>query len=521
MTKIKHSEECLPSIKIIDFLRTLKLPSAEFYGKPFEPLPWFKEVIRGIYDDLDENGNRNIREAYIQIARKNAKSVSISGLALYHALIDGEMDGQIYIVASDTGNAKVIFKMLCTMIKLSPVLSELCEIINYRNEIRVRRTDTIIKAMSSEADNKHGLSPTLVIYDELHTAKNRELYDVMQTGMGARRQPLIIAITTAGNDTSSFCYQQYLYAKRNEENKLAGREYNHHFYTYIKEIGENEDWKDEKNWIKANPSLGLTVKLDYIRGQFQKALEQVSAENNFRRLHCNQWVQQANRWFSMELWNKQVITETSLLDIDLDGLPCWCGLDLSSSEDLTCFVQVFNVDENLILIPHFFLPQDTVSHHTNSRYYELWERDGYLKTVMGDVIRYDWVAEYISKINTVNPIQAIAFDPWNANQMIVKLNEMGFDCIEYPQSGRLMNNASKEFERRLKEGTVWHKGHPILDWCAGNVMVKIDANDNIIPRKPSQFAKIDGIVASIMGCDLALKMHTTETVYEYRDPIVI
>ena len=506
---------------IFNFLRTLKLSSAEWYGKPFEPLPWFKEVVKGIYDNVDKKGIRKVKEAYISVPRKNAKSMSMAGLALYHALPiedgEGEKDGQIYIVASDRSNAKVIFKMLCSMIKQSKVLSTLCRIVPSRNEIYVDSTDSVIKAMSSDVENKHGLSPSLVIYDELHTAKNRELYDVMQTGMGARKQPLIIAITTAGNDTSSFCYEQYLYAK----NILSGIIKNPAFFAYIKEVPKDADWKDPENWKKANPSWNITVKPEYIKSQFEKALKQTSAENNFRRLYLNQWVEQASRWFSMEVWNRQNILNSPLSDIDLTGQECCLGVDLSALEDLTCIVQVFRQSENFILKPHFFLPSATVEHHVNNVFYKNWIKDGYLIETPGNIIDYDWIAEYISNLNKENPIKMIGYDPWNATQLLIRLEGMGFNTVEYQQSWRVMNLISKEFERKLKAGEIWHYDNPVLNWCANNIMIQEDKQDNIKPVRPSKFAKIDGIIASILGCDLCEKVDNTVSIYETKDMLII
>ena len=507
---------------IISFLRTLKLSSAEWYGKPFEPLPWFKEVLRGIYDDVDENGIRRIREAFISIPRKNAKSMSMAGLALYHALpIEGgedEKDSQIYIVASDRSNAKVIFRMLVSMINQSPVLSKLCKVIPSRNEVYVKATDSYIKAMSSDVENKHGLSPSLVIYDELHTAKNRELYDVMQTGMGARKQPLIIAITTAGNDTNSFCYDQYVYAK----NILDGVIKNPAFYAYIREVPKDADWKDPKNWKKANPSWGITVKPEYIRAQFIKALDQPSMENNFRRLYLNQWVEQASRWFSMEVWNRQNIFTSPLSELDLTGQECWLGMDLSAIEDITAIVQVFKYNEHYILKPHFFLPETTIERHPNSAFYKEWAKNGDLIATPGNVIDYDWIAEYIKSLNAENPIDTIGYDPWNATQLLIRLEENGLNTVEYQQSWRVMNLISKEFERKLKSGQIWHYDHPILNWCANNVKVTVDRQDNIRPEKGSNYAKIDGIIASIMGVDLASRIKSNApSVYESKDLLII
>ena len=506
---------------IFNFLRTLKLSSAEWYGQPFEPLPWFKEVIRGIYDNVDSKGIRRVKEAFIEIPRKNAKSMSISGLALYHALPiengENEKDGQIYIVASDRSNAKVIFKMLVSMVNQSSVLSKLCKIVPSRNEIYIKSTDSIIKAMSSDVENKHGLSPSLVIYDELHTAKNRELYDVMQTGMGARKQPLIIAITTAGNDTNSFCYDQYIYAK----NILDGVIKNPAFYAYIKELPRDADWKDPENWRKANPSWGITVKPEYIRSQFVKALNQTSAENNFRRLYLNQWVEQANRWFSMEVWNRQIISSDNLGDIDLTGQECFLGMDLSALEDMTAIVQVFKHNEHLILKPHFFLPMMTVENHPNNVVYKNWVDSGDLIATPGNTIDYDWICDYICKLNEENPINTIGYDPWNATQLLIRLTEKGFNTVEYQQSWRVLNLASKEFERKLKAGEIWHYNHPVLNWCANNVMVQEDKQENIKPIKPSKYAKIDGIAASIMGCDLASRVKDTRSVYEDKELLII
>lgn len=501
-----------PSDRILKFMGTLKLTSAEWYGQPFKPLPWIKDVVRGIYDNLKPDGTRYVREAYISVPRKNAKSMNAAALALYHAFLEGEMDGQIYIVASDRSNAKVVFGMLKSMIGQSKVLSRRCRVIPSKNEVYVPATQSTIKAMSSDVENKHGLSPSLVIYDELHTARNRELYDVMKTGMGARRQPLIISITTAGNDTSSFCYEMYRTAK----DWLSGVYEDKSFYAYVREVEEDEDWKDPENWKKANPSWGITVKEDFYYTEYKKALKLVSAQNNFRRLNLNQWVQQSKRWLSLEDWDKNQIEE-----MDLTGQPCYCGLDLSSNEDLTSFVQVFNVNDKYIIKPHFFLPEETIETHTNRVKYMDWEERGYLQSIPGNIIDHSWVADYILELNKKNPIEAMGYDPYMSTQILITLQSEGINTVQYNQNYRGMNAPSKDFERELKQGTIKHFENPVLSWCINNVRIKEDPQGNIRPEKGAgKFAKIDGVVASIMACDLISRVPSSATVYEERAPLV-
>jgi len=308
-----------------------------------------------------------------------------------------------------------------------------------------------------------------------------------------------------------------LYAK----NILSGIIKNPAFFAYIKEVPKDADWKDPENWKKANPSWNITVKPEYIKSQFEKALKQTSAENNFRRLYLNQWVEQASRWFSMEVWNRQNILNSPLSDIDLTGQECCLGVDLSALEDLTCIVQVFRQSENFILKPHFFLPSATVEHHVNNVFYKNWIKDGYLIETPGNIIDYDWIAEYISNLNKENPIKMIGYDPWNATQLLIRLEGMGFNTVEYQQSWRVMNLISKEFERKLKAGEIWHYDNPVLNWCANNIMIQEDKQDNIKPVRPSKFAKIDGIIASILGCDLCEKVDNTVSIYETKDMLII
>ena len=335
------------------FERVLRHTKGEWAGRPFTLQEWQRQdVIRPLFGwKRRRDGRRRYKYAYLGWPRKNGKSTLASGLALYLLLADGEGGAEVYSAASDREQARIVFDQAKAFVQESPLLQKTARALKY--EIH-GPSHGRYKVLSADAFTKHGLNPHGVVFDELHAQPTRELYDVLRTGMGARRQPLFVMITTAGYDMESICYEQYEYARQVREGIVEDPEY----FVHITEAEREDDWTDPAVWRKANPSLGVTVNEEFLRGECGRALASPAYQNTFRQLYLNQWVSQESRWLDMAAWNA---CNTPLPD--LKGRPCYLGLDLASVGDVAAWVAVFPPEgegEPWWVLPRFYVPGDNV-----------------------------------------------------------------------------------------------------------------------------------------------------------------
>jgi len=381
--------------------------------------------------------------------------------------------------------------------KRSKILAAQKRLVNYSNA-------GFYQVLSAEVGTKHGLNVLGLVFDEIHAQPNQKLYDVLTKGSGdAREQPLFFIITTAGTDKNSICYELHTKAK----DILNGRKADPTFYPVIYGLEETDDWNDERNWYKANPSLGYTIGIDRVRKAYKNALDNPVEENVFKQLRLNMWVDSAVCWIPDHIYdkgNKPVDFES------LKGRECYGGFDLSSTSDITAFVLIFpprTEDEDYIIYPHFWLPEDTLELRCRRDHvmYDVWERQGFMNTTEGNVIHYGFIEKYIERLGEIYNIKEIAFDRWGSTQMVQCLEGMGFTVVPFGQGYKDMSPPTKEFYKLLMEGKINHGGNPVLKWMAGNVVVETDPGENIKPTKAKSTEKIDGIVAAIMALDRCIK----------------
>jgi len=502
--------------RAVRFIENLKHTKGRWAGKRFWLLPWQEQIIRDVFGIVDAHGNRQFRTAYVEIPKKNGKSELAAAVALYLLYADNEPSAEVYGAAADRQQASIVFDVARQMVDMTPALVKRSKIMAAGKRIVNYSNGGYYQVLSAEVGTKHGLNVSGLVFDELHSQPNRQLYDVLTKGSGdAREQPLYFLITTAGTDRESICYEVHMKAL----DLLKGTKIDPSFYPVVYGLADDQDWNDEANWYQANPSLGYTIKIDRVRDAYKEALENPAEENVFRQLRLDQWVGSTVAWIPEHVYDKGDIP----IDMEkLKGRDCYAGLDLSSTSDITAFVMVFPPEaegENYIVLPHFWLPRETLQLRVRRDHvpYDVWEKQGLFHITEGNVVDYNFVRKTINELGKEYHICEIGVDRWNATQLITDLDGDGFVMVPIGMGFKDMSPGMKELYKLLLEGKITHGGNPILRWMAGNVVAEIDAAENIKPSKKKATEKIDGIVALIMGLDRCIRHEMTGSVYDDPD----
>jgi len=491
--------ESVPSrkVRLINQLTHTKGP---FAGQPFNLRPWQeKHIIRPLFAINKVTGLREKRMCLLMIPRKNGKTELGAALALDGLLFDDEIGAEVYSAGSDKDQAALCFNVAAQMVRNDPELFAACEIIESQKRIVHRRTGSIYRAISAEAYSKHGLNASRVIYDEVHAATSRDLFDVLASSMGARAQPLFIAISTAGYDRHSILWELYQHARKVKENPALDPT----FLPILYEAPADADWTSEAVWRATNPALGDFRSLEELRIACARAREIPAQENSFRRLYLNQWTEQDTRWLSLVSWDACQVP----LDLaELAGRRCYVGLDLSTTTDLTAAVAVFPDDDGagFAVLAQFFMPAERIPMRvTRDRVpYDEWVRRGFLTATPGPVVDYEAVRAHLHTWRERYDLRLVAFDPWNATDLVSRLEKVdGFVCVKMRQGKASLSAPSKALEKAILEKTLRQDGHPVLRWNVGNTAVDTDNAGNIQPSKAKSTERIDGVVALVMAID--------------------
>jgi phage terminase large subunit-like protein len=479
------------------FQENLTHSKGELGGKPFILEPWQKDYIATLFGTMS-GGVRQYRTSLLAIPRKNGKSTLCAGIAL-KLMFDGEPGAEIYSCAADRDQARLVFEMAKACVENSPKLRSRLRV--FRNSIVREDTHSTYKALSAEAFTKHGLNAHGIIFDELHAQPDRELWDVMTTSTGARRQPLCVAITTAGFDRKTICWEIWRYALAVRDGAIKDET----FLPAIYAADPDDDWTKEETWRKANPNLGVSVKLEDLQVRCKRAQDMPTEENTFRRLHLNQWTEQDTRWLRMDHWAQG----DQACPVDLTGRECFGGLDMATSFDTTCLCLLFALDDGRYWAePYFWIPEENMRERVKRDRvpYDMWHRQGFLRTTPGNVTDYDLVRADINELAKKYNIRQVAIDRWNATQLSNQLQGDGLNVIGFGQGYGSMSAPAKRLEGLVVGGKVLHHS-PVLDWQASNVAVQSDHAGNIKPSKAKSTERIDGIVSLTM----ALGIHDTAT----------
>jgi phage terminase large subunit-like protein len=509
----------------------------EWKGRPLLLEPWQRENIRQVFGWKRADGTRLYRTVYWEIPRKNGKSEMAGALGLYLQVGDQEPGAEVYASATKKDQAMIVWSTAAEIVKQSPDLKR--NVRAYRRNLHCERLGSKFEPLGADSGTLDGLNPHGNIVDELHAHKDRDLWDVLETAMGARRQPMTLAITTAGTyDPEAIGWQTHDYAVK----VLEGVFEDDAFHAYIASASEGEDTerilKEQPDYYfteeaqrKANPNYGVSVKPDFLRKQAAEAQRQPTKLNAYLKLQLNIWTEQVNRWLSLADWARAdplaagADARAVALEREraLEGQSCRGGLDLASKMDLNALVLAFDGPKGVLdLLCRFWLPQgklDEYARREQTKHFAQWAKEGWLVATPGNVTDYDFIEEEVRQLAKRYRLEELGYDPWNATQLAVHLLGDGIPMVEVGQGYKSLSEPAKELEARVASGRVRHSNNPVLRYCVSNAVVTTDAAGNIKPDKARASGRIDGVVASVMALSRIIRAPEGEggkSVYQER-----
>lgn len=491
--------------RVVKFCEALPhIKGSQYAGKKLEMGGWQCFILTTVFGWVNANGTRRFKTAYIEVPRKNGKSTMSAPVALYLLSADGEPGAEVYSAATTRDQAKIVWADAKHMVDRSPGLRSHLNVETSAHSIFISKTASAFKALSKDNNgNLDGLNIHGAIIDELHGHPNRALWDVIETGTGARAQPLIWAITTAGSNRAGICYEQQSYVRK----ILDGVHDDPTYFGIIYSIDEGDDPFDPAVWAKANPNYGISVSPEDLARKALKAQQMAAAQNNFMTKHLNVWVNADTAWMNMQNWDKSA--DPSLDESDFNGQDCIISCDLATKIDVAAKIKLFwrDIDDkrHYYAFGKYYLPEEAADDGRNS-YYHGWAAEGRLVLTDGSVTDHAVIEDDIRfdarKYNVVNA----GFDPWQASSMMQRLQQDGLPVLEYRQTVQNMSEPMKELEALVLQGRFHFDGDPVLTWMISNVVAHIDAKENIYPRKERPENKIDGAVALIAAIGMAISI---------------
>lgn len=497
--------------KAINFFElVLRYSKGAYAGQPFKLLPWQHDVIARLFGCVGEDGFRTYREFYGELPKKSGKSELAAGIALYMLVADGEAGAEVYSAAANKEQAGNVFRVAMEMVRKSPMLSKQLRIIESTKTIH-RRDEPLsfYKAIAADGEGWDGINPHCVIGDELHrwkSHKSMELYDVLTKGSLMRRQPLFFGITTAGvRAESPLCWRLHEAALRT----LGGSKENPRLLPRIFTIPAGMDWKNPLSWRAANPSheeFGGFIRQADLEGLFQKALADPVEEIAFKRYHLNVWGERENRAINMDLWREGGGELRTLV-----GRPCWLGVDLSSTTDLSSLVAIFPSDDRTFdILPFFWMARDLLlkQEKQTKQPYRAWAQAGYLQVTEGNIIDYRAIQKKIDWMVEVFDVREIGIDPRFAGDFTAQLIEQGRNAITVPPNFGSLSGPTQLLLDLYQSRRFRHGAHPILDWNAACCDTRSNGNEGIMFVKPDRKKsdkRIDGIAACVNALAMWLK----------------
>jgi len=485
----------------IKFTKLIPLVEYEWAGKLIELMPWQEFLIGSIYGwKRKSNNKRKYTMAYLQMPKKNGKTALAAILSIGNAIVDKQVNAQIFFAGYSSDTADICFtgasRMLGAMSNLYP--NSIGKIYKkWAHSIELMNSGTFMKKVSSDANNLEGKGTKFTIVDEVHTHKNSDVIDNLRSGMALLDDPLMVCITTPGFNKESPAYSMYL----ESEKVLDGVIDKDQFFSMIFELDKDDDWRDKKNWAKANPNLGISPKLSFIESQYENALMGGRKQVDFLVKHMGLWVDSEVTWISDHLWMKHQIEMPKL-----EGRKLYCALDLASVSDFTssCFVWVDDSGENKKYYVYwkYYIPEASLQRYKDATIVSSimeWEKQGYITLTPGNVTDYHYVKKDILDIAEKNKIVVMNYDPYNSNLLVSDLIESKINMVQFSQQAKTMSPAIKELEKAINNGSIYHGKNPVSRWQLGNVRIIEDHNENFKFSKSKSSGKIDGIVSMAMA----------------------
>lgn len=526
--------------RAVKFIKLLKHFKGEFAGQYFTLLPWQEheyimplfgwKILEPVKNErgrpipgefipcgLDEGGEcdcpRLFRLSYLETPKKNGKTQLGAGIVGYAAFGDGEGGAECYTYAADATQAKLAFDALAFGIgyEQNPFEKKGVQILT--REVRNRRTNSFVKVQSAKVGTKHGPNAQCIIFDELHAQPNRDLWDVTTSGVAARRQPIVAALTTAGWDRNSICWEQHEHARQVSEGLMDDPT----FLGIVYSVPEDADWEKEDTWFQAAPSLGVTVDVGFYEQKAREAKQMPTSQNAFRQLFLSQWTQQAVRFIPLDKWDYCAGATRD----DLEGKLAYGGLDLAATTDLAAFGLIFpDPDGSYDYLVRYYIPAENMrARERRDRVpYEQWVKNGLITATPGDVIDYGFIKKDLLDAKKTYDLREVSYDPWNAVQFVQELDVERFKLVPVRQGYASLSPPTKELLRLILEKKIRHGGNPVLRWNADSAAATIDANENVRLDKSKSSARIDGIAAMIMALDAVLRNPTKRRRSVYADP---
>ena len=498
--------------RAINFIEKLRHVKGKWAGQYLKLEPWQHFIIWNIFGWLMAGTmTRRFTEAYVELARKNGKSTLAAGIALYLEFADKEIGAEVYSVATTRDQAKICFKYAQDMVRYSDLRNHA---VVTRDAIAYEPLGCTYKPLSSDARNLDGCHSHGVIVDEYHAHRTDEVYDVMQTSMGARQQPLMLIITTAGLNTSVPCYAY----RKTITQVLDGSLQADRNFAIIYTLDDLEEVDDPTKWIKANPCYGVSLSEEWLADQYDKMKREPSKIANIMTKSFNVWMDAPTVWIPDRVWAE---IESIVPEEDLLGKPCVGAIDLAAINDYCAFVQLFNEQGRYQFKWRFYIPEDKYTQRYNlqreNANIEEWVRKGYIVVTPGNVTDYEYIINDILYATSTYQVTSIAYDPWNATSIVPKLVEIGANMQPFTQTISNYAGPTKEFERIVGLGIVDHYDNPVARWMLSNVVIREDVNGNKRPDKAKSSEKIDGIVAAIMALGQMMSdANSSSSIYESR-----
>lgn len=482
-----NEEKAEQAIRIV---RALKHTSGNYGGKPFDLQPFQAFVLAMLFGWVNkETGYRRFNKAYVEMARKGGKSELAAAIEIIGAFFDGEHAAQVYTVANTRDQAGYVYnaaREMCRMLSNdSSKFKSKCRIMQYR--IVETLTSGFITRLTADAGTNDGANPHIAVIDEYHSAKDNSMLKVVETGMGGRTQPLLLIITTAGFNKNGPCFE----FRKVLTDVLEGKVQNENLFGIIWTLDEDDDYNDESVWIKANPNLGNTPRIEQMRALYQSAItEGATALVEFKTKNLNQWVDAAKIWIKDESW---MACENIVYE---DG-PCFIGIDLSSRNDITAITYYF--PETNSFYNDYYVPEEKTNQgrRVDGVDYKAWVSEGHIIATPGNVIDYDYIIRDLFENCKKYDVQLIGYDPYNADLIIPKFEAEGIPCGQVRQGFLTLSPPTKRLETMVLSKEITHKGDPVTRWMLGNVFLEMDAAGNVKPSKSKSQNKIDGVASLV------------------------